>query len=530
MLKRRARFPKAPRGCRSRWAHRAPWARRKKPTGAPGAAGAPGNGEPGGTAGAPGQSACPAGARLALSDLVGEALGSLTLRSDQQSAVQQIGAQLEQAEAPLEQAKQDLLNSMADALQAGTVDRAALTPKASAFVNAGLKEAPAAEQALAKLHDVLDSQQRSQFVDALEGAVQAAMSPQSGSQPGSEAPSQPGSEAPTQPGSQVPSQPGSAAPSQPGSQPSPANPLALTQDQMQQLKALGAAPQQGGTTSQQPGILQVLDAFRGDTFNPEAVAPQGPAADAQQRTTNILDIVDGLNRILTPEQRASLAQTLRSETQCASAPPQEGGAPMGAPEGAPTGASTGSPEGAPTGAPMGGPLSDNEAPTGSTTEELRGGFGGGGHGGGFGGGGIHGGGGHLGFGGGRGFGGGFGAPGHGFGGFGGFGHGFGRGLAEPGRGFRGGFGHWPGYGRGWGNRGYFPGYNYGFNNYFPAYAGYYPGFAGYPGVGVGYPVVTQIFTPFAFYQPFAYFPTYYSTSVVDISVVIQAMTSSFAFF
>ena len=46
---------------------------------------------------------------------------------------------------------------------------------------------------------------------------------------------------------------------------------------------------------------------------------------------------------------------------------------------------------------------------------------------------------------------------------------------------------------------------------------------------MGYPVVTEIFTPFAFYQPFAYFPTYYSTSVVDISVVIQAMTSSFAF-
>jgi Spy/CpxP family protein refolding chaperone len=418
--------------------------------------------------------ACPSGSQLELSALVGQALSSLQLRPDQEASLQRIGGELDQVEAPAHRARQDLLLAIADALEQGTVDRAAMTSKIRALVDAQTSQTPLLERELAELHDALDPQQRSAFVDALGAAVQGETTPES------------------------------AAQQSPG--------LGLSDEQLQQLRALGATSQ--GSSEQQPRIVQLLDAFRGESFDPAAVArEQGAATSAQERAASMLDVVEGLTRILTPEQRANLAATLRAGVQCTSE------------KGAATGGEQVGTE----------PQPESTAPTGSVTEDERRGSGGGGMGG-MGG---------FGRGTGMGFGpgmGGFGrGTGMGFGpGMGGFrpgmGMGFGPGMTgfRPGMGFGPGMaGFRPGMGMGFGpgmrfgRPAFFPGFNRGFFHGFhgPFFRGFHRGFF-VPGFPI---VVTQVFAPFVVFAPFAQFSFSFSSSV-DIAIVIQAMTSTFAFF
>jgi Spy/CpxP family protein refolding chaperone len=369
------------------------------------------------------------------------ALGSLELRSEQRADVEQIGRELDQTELPVERTKDDLMRSISDTLEGGAVDRAALTPKIDEFVAARLRERPALERALVKLHDVLDSQQRSQFVDALEAAVQGAMTPESAS------------ETPE---------------------------LGLSEQQRQQLGTLGAV--QAGAPSEQPRILKVLEAFRGESFHPEAIAAEHDQANsAQQRAASMLNVIEGLTRILTPQQRAKLAGVIRAGVQCASAEvaPEAGGSAT-ASEGV-------------------------DAPTTeSVTQEVRPGFG---------------------------FGGGVGRPGFGMGFRPGMGMGFRPGM---GMGFRPGFGMGfrPGTGvgfrpgMGFGAPGFLPGFHRGFFHGFQG--GFFPGFhrGFFPGVPFS---ANRVFAPFVPFAPFARFSSSFSSSL-DISLVIHAMTSSFAFF
>jgi hypothetical protein len=411
------------------------------------------------------QAACPAGSQLKLGALVGQALSGVQLRPEQEASLQRIGGELDQAELPVQRARQDLLLAIAGALEQGSVDQATMAPKIGALVETQSSQRPLAERAFVELHDTLDPQQRSTFVDALEAGVQGETTPESASQ------ASPGRE--------------------------------LSEEQLQQLRALGAPSQ--GSAQGQPRIVQLLEAFRGDAFDPATVAPeQGAATNGQERVAIMLNVVEGVTRILTPDQRMDLAATLRASVQCTA----EAGAAAG-------GENVGTE-----------PQGESTAPTGSVTEEARGGSGGGGTGGGMRTGGGFGRGGGVGFGPGMG---GF-APGMGAGfgpGMRGFAPGMGVGFGPGMRGFRPGMGMGFGPGmRGFG-RAFFPGFNRGFFPGFrgPFFRGFHRGFF-VPGFPI---VVTQVFAPFVAFAPFAQFSVSFSTSI-DISIVIQAMTSTFAFF
>jgi Spy/CpxP family protein refolding chaperone len=220
---------------------------------------------------------CPAGSQLSLAGLVGAALGNLQLRPDQTTAVEKIGRELDQAERPAERAQDDLLESIAEQLEQGKVDRAELTPWINALVIVRLRERPTLEKLVVALHDLLDSQQRTQFVDTMEAELKAALAATASER---------------------------------------IRGLGLTNQQLADVRALGSA--QGVTVSRVPRIFRVLEAFRGDSLNLEAIVPsRDEATNARKRAAALLNIVEGITRILTPEQRVLLAGTLRAGVECA---------------------------------------------------------------------------------------------------------------------------------------------------------------------------------------------------------------------
>jgi Spy/CpxP family protein refolding chaperone len=101
-------------------------------------------------------------------NFVREALSKVSLRPDQQPVVDQLGKDAETRHQAIKSARQALRNAIADQVQAGKIDRAALKPQMDALLAAIDQSRPADRAAMMRLHDVLDKNQRGQFVDALE--------------------------------------------------------------------------------------------------------------------------------------------------------------------------------------------------------------------------------------------------------------------------------------------------------------------------------------------------------------------------
>lgn len=99
---------------------------------------------------------------------VGEALGEVSLRPDQRSEIEQLASDAESRHAALTAGKKDLMLTFADQVEAGQIDRSALQAKTDALVATFEKNRPDDAAALTRLHAILDSDQRSDFVDALE--------------------------------------------------------------------------------------------------------------------------------------------------------------------------------------------------------------------------------------------------------------------------------------------------------------------------------------------------------------------------
>jgi Spy/CpxP family protein refolding chaperone len=99
---------------------------------------------------------------------VREALSKVSLRPDQQPVIDQLGKEADARHASIKTARVALRNAIADQVQAGKIDRAALKPQMDALLAAIEQSRPADRAAMVKLHDTLDKNQRNQFVDAIE--------------------------------------------------------------------------------------------------------------------------------------------------------------------------------------------------------------------------------------------------------------------------------------------------------------------------------------------------------------------------
>jgi len=104
---------------------------------------------------------------------IGEALGEVSLRPDQRAAIEKLAEDAEARHAPLAEDRRALMLALADQIENGTLDDAAIAPKL-AKAKADFERVRVADrEAIGKLHDLLDAEQRGAFVDALEAKLRA---------------------------------------------------------------------------------------------------------------------------------------------------------------------------------------------------------------------------------------------------------------------------------------------------------------------------------------------------------------------
>jgi Spy/CpxP family protein refolding chaperone len=100
--------------------------------------------------------------------IVGEALGDVALRPEQRAEIEKLAAEAETRHAPLADGKKQLMLAFADQVERGAIDRAALQASIDKLMADVEKSRNDDRAAIAKLHGLLDRQQRNDFVDALE--------------------------------------------------------------------------------------------------------------------------------------------------------------------------------------------------------------------------------------------------------------------------------------------------------------------------------------------------------------------------
>jgi len=223
--------------------------------------------------------------------MVGEALGEVPLRTDQRTELEKLASDAESRHAGLADGRKDLANAIADQIEKGTIDRAALQPKIDRVIADFEKVHPADQAALTRMHALLDKDQRNAFVDALEAKLK----------------DHHGEHGPMQ---------GFAHLKQ------LADELKLTDDQRSQIRTVlmdahkEGKGEHGGPHEWKARMHEgkkALESFRTDTFDAAAVGPKGDLKDkAAQGTTRIVGIAEKVLPILTPEQRKIAADKLRT--------------------------------------------------------------------------------------------------------------------------------------------------------------------------------------------------------------------------
>ena len=221
--------------------------------------------------------------------LFGQALGDVPLTASQRSAIEGLATAAETRHAEARSAGQDLMNALAAQIEAGQIDRAALQPKIDALTAAMQTAQPADRSAFEQLHAILTPDQRSAFVDAIEahaGELKDTMREHHGLKQW-------------------------------------AADLNLTDDQKSQIKdAIKARLQSSGheVAAELKGAKhegkQVMDAFKGDRFVMDEVAPaKDIAARVNGMTGHVLAIAEAALPVLTPAQRTLAAQKIREKAQ-----------------------------------------------------------------------------------------------------------------------------------------------------------------------------------------------------------------------
>ena len=107
--------------------------------------------------------------------VLGEALGDVPLTQPQRSEIDRLAQDAEARHAAVAAARRDLETALADQIEAGRLDRAALAPKIDAIVVSAQATQPPDRAAFERLHAILDSDQRTAFANAFEARVHERM-------------------------------------------------------------------------------------------------------------------------------------------------------------------------------------------------------------------------------------------------------------------------------------------------------------------------------------------------------------------
>ena len=235
---------------------------------------------------------------------VADALAQVPLRADQRTAIEQLAKDSESRMEPARKARGDLMLAIADQVQKGTIDRTALQPKIDAVAAAHQAAQPGNRAAFEKLHDLLTADQRLAFVTAMQSEHHDHQGP------------------------------GQGQGMMRGRMSKWAADLGLSQDQQDQIKTkmqarwqahfAGTVTGADPTNAVQDGHMMaeghkmheqykaMLEAFKGDTFKMDAVAPaQDHREMANGMAGHMLGMLETALPVLTPDQRNIAANKVR---------------------------------------------------------------------------------------------------------------------------------------------------------------------------------------------------------------------------
>jgi hypothetical protein len=208
--------------------------------------------------------------------IIGEALSEVDLRPDQETAVEALGNHIEPLEAHVDAAEAAILNALSSGVRAGSIDRAALEPYVTDYVNARVDVSTDLRTAIDKLHSILDSAQRADFADALEARVHSVrMAILSGQRIEGLA-----------------------------------SALQLTDAQKERiLDDLHKIASE--LEPERTAIHHAIEAFREDAFAIDNVMPKSEVPErARTRATRLIDMTEGLMKLLDSKQREKLADRI----------------------------------------------------------------------------------------------------------------------------------------------------------------------------------------------------------------------------
>jgi Spy/CpxP family protein refolding chaperone len=206
--------------------------------------------------------------------LLGAAPKLDSLTPQQRGQIEQLVAARKAAAVPVRQADAQLLTALAQQVEAGNVDRAALAPNLAAEQNAAMGAVRVDQVTLAQLHSILTPEQRNQLVDKLEAKA---------------------------------GQKGEGGHARKGNRGEGFGRLGLSADQKAQIKAnlqasRPARPEKGGKGQ----FKAALESFRGDSFSPMAITRPMNAGMREVRKAT------AMTPVLTAIQRSTVADRLRS--------------------------------------------------------------------------------------------------------------------------------------------------------------------------------------------------------------------------
>jgi hypothetical protein len=210
--------------------------------------------------------------------LVDGALQGIDLRPEQTEALEKLGAEVEEKMGPVTKARKNLALALADEVEAGKVDKETLKPEVEDLVKAAETASPFLRAAFQKLHDILDSKQREEFVDHFRAEVKEARERHDLKDDLDKM----------------------------------AHNLKLTDDEKSKIGEI-LEHDEGEGKEAHDSLKRVIDAFPSDSFSLDQVLPAGHVREHTEKMAGlIIEDAREVTDVLTPEQRKAAADSIRS--------------------------------------------------------------------------------------------------------------------------------------------------------------------------------------------------------------------------
>jgi len=247
----------------------------------------------------------------------GDALGEVPLRPDQRTELEKVATAAEQRHLAMADGKKDLMLAVADQIEKGSIDRTALQPKIDRIIADVEKGRPEDTASLARIHAILDPDQRNAFADALEAKFKSHGGWKHHGADQGPPPGEQGAKGEIQ--DHAAGKVGRGGPAgMHGGMMQLAADLKLSDDQKSQIKDVIKAGHDGHAFREMHERMshgkEVLESFRTDKFDANAAtpAPEKIRERATAGTTRAIGVAEKVLPILTPEQRKIAADKLRA--------------------------------------------------------------------------------------------------------------------------------------------------------------------------------------------------------------------------